>query len=127
MNWKSYTEKLNAKTFVLPDGWDSKDRVATQLDCSSEKVDDHLRPALKSGAVIKQQFKVWDDALKRNIMVWAYQETASNEEKVKLPPGINVDLDTIKRMKQQGLTWNQMGEKLGRSGEGIRAIYRRSL
>lgn len=125
MNWKSYTEKLNAQTFILPSGWDSKDKVAEQLDCSVEKVDDHLRPAIKSGAVIKQQFKVWDDILKRNTMVWAYQET-SNAGAISHPssPALPLDITILKRMKAEGKTWQDMSDHFGRKAETIRSWYR---
>ena len=75
MNWKSYVEKKNAKTYVLPPGWDSRDTIAEQLECSPEKVDDHLRPSLRSGEVVKEIFSVWDPALKRLARVIAYRET----------------------------------------------------
>ena len=122
MNWKNYVEKQNAKTFVLPQGWDTKETIAEQLDCSVEKVDDHLRPALKSGAVIKQQFKVWDGVLGRNVMVWAYQEAAKAE--VATTPKQPLSIKDIKSMKALGKTWQEMGAVLGRSSESVRAFYR---
>lgn len=122
MNWKNYVEKQNAKTFVLPSGWDTKEQIAEQLDCSVEKVDDHLRPALKSGAVIKQQFKVWDGALGRNVMVWAYQEAKT--EAAAAASGEAISIDAIKKMKAAGKTWNEIGAVFGRDGESVRGYYK---
>ena len=121
MNWKNYVEKKNAKTFVLPDGWDSRDAVAEQLECSPEKVDDHLRPALKSGEVIKQQFTVWDDNLKRKTLVTAYQEAP----KIRPTPPDESQVATIIRMKDEGKQWAEIGLATGMSGDAARGIHRR--
>ena len=77
-NWTLLAEKENAKAYVLPSGWDSRDTVAVQLDCAPEKVDDVLRPALKSGKVVKQQHRIWDKQLKRVVLVIAYHDTAND-------------------------------------------------
>lgn len=124
MNWKTFVENKNAKTFVLPAGWDSRDVVADQLECSPEKVDDHLRPALKSGEVIKQQFKVWDDGLKRLILVVAYRE--ASKEKAVAAPAPPIDLDVVRKLKAEGKTWAEIGEAVGRSGHSVRALLRRA-
>lgn len=73
MNWKAYVEKQNATTYTLPPGWDAREKVAEALECSTERVDEHLRPGLKSGEIEKQQFRVWDAALKKIVVVVAYR------------------------------------------------------
>lgn len=73
MNWKTYVEKQNARTFVLPSGWDSRDTVAEALGCSPERVDEHLRPGLKSGDIEKQVFRVWSREVKKVVPVIAYR------------------------------------------------------
>jgi hypothetical protein len=73
MNWKNYVEKQNEKTFTLPPGWDAREKVADELECSPERVDEHLRPGLKSGEIEKQQFRVWDKRLKKIVLVIAYR------------------------------------------------------
>lgn len=75
MNWKTYVEKQNEKTYTLPAGWDARDKVAEALECSPERVDEHLRPGLKSGEIEKQQFRVWDSTLKRIVVVIAYRKS----------------------------------------------------
>jgi DNA-binding CsgD family transcriptional regulator len=124
MNWKSYVEKKNAKTYVLPDGWDSRDEVATQLDCSPEKVDDHLRPALKSGEVIKQQFKVWDESQKRLTFVVAYREAAKD----RVAPVVPLDTAKALELKRAGKSYAEIGVALGGlSGESVRSKLRRAV
>lgn len=121
-NWKSVVEKINSETFVLPDGWDSRDSIAEELDCSPEKVDDHLRPGLKSGRFVKQQHKVWDKNLKRNIMVIAYHDTAQDEAVIAQPA---VPFKELQSLKSSGLTYAEIGAKVGMSGDAVRARLRR--
>ena len=73
-NWKAYTEQLQAKQYVLPDGWDSREKIATDLDCSEDGVRRVLSPALKSGAVECKQFPIWDKVTKRVKSVTAYRK-----------------------------------------------------
>lgn len=122
MNWKSFVEKKNAKTFVLPEGWDSRDKVAEQLECSPDKVDDHLRPALKSGEILKQQFKVWDGNLKRIVFVTAYKEAKAEEAAD--APSIPFDPEKAKALKKQGKSWREIGAVFGISGEAVRSRLR---
>lgn len=122
MNWKSYVEKKNAKTFVLPDGWDSREDVATQLDCSTDKVDDHLRPALKSGEVIKQQFKVWNDEQKRLVFITAYRE-ASKDRALTTS---EFDVARAKALKADGKSYAEIGALLGLTGDAVRGKLRRT-
>ena len=83
MNWKAYVEKQNERAYVLPPGWDSRDTVAAQLECSTERVDEHLRPGLKSGEIQKQQFRVWDKNLKRVVVVIAYSRGQPKQQAAK--------------------------------------------
>lgn len=122
MNWKTYIEKKNAKIFVLPAGWDSRDEVAEQLECSPDKVDDHLRPALKSGEILKQQFKVWDASLKKLSFVTAYKEAAKNSTE----DAQEQDLVAMKKMKDGGMYYAEIGSKIGRSGDYVRSRLRRA-
>lgn len=102
MNWKTYVEKKNATTFVLPAGWDSREDVAEQLECSPDKVDDHLRPSLKSGDVEKSIFPIWDKVLKRLVRVVAYRET----QKASL--SVQPDLETMLEMRKKNKTWAEI-------------------
>ena len=126
MDWKKLVEKKNAKTFVLPQGWDSRETVAMQLDCSTEKVDDHLRPALKSGEVIKQQFKVWDGDQKRLVFVVAYRAADKTPAVAQGAPADGFDLAAAQAMKKTGQSYAQIGKVFGLSGESVRSKLRRA-
>jgi DNA-binding CsgD family transcriptional regulator len=120
MNWKTYVEKKNAKIYVLPAGWDSKDTIAEQLECSPDKVRDHLRPALASGEVEEKQFKVWNADLGRCVLVTAYREAQ------KEIAAAEFDLARAKSMQAAGSTYAEIGATLGMSGEAVRAKLRRA-
>ena len=121
-NWKSLVEKTNAKTYVLPEGWDSRDSIAEQLGCSPEKVNDHLRPGLSAGEIEKQQFPVWSSQLSRKVMVWAYRRVQAKEAQA---PSAKPTLAEITALKKQGKTWGEIGAKFGMPGENVRSIYRK--
>ncbi len=72
-NWKPYVASMNAKTYVLPAGWDSRDTVAAQLECSTDRVRVVLAPAIKAGEVETKQFPVWDRITKRVVSTTAYR------------------------------------------------------
>jgi DNA-binding CsgD family transcriptional regulator len=118
MNWKNYVEKKNAKTFVIPPGWDSRDEIANQLECSPERVDDHLRPALKSGEVTKQVFRVWDEVLKKIVNIVAYQQAA---KAVPVAP----DIAAMLKLKASGKTNAEIGAAIGKSVGAVRGLLRR--
>lgn len=121
MNWKSYVEKKNAKTFVLPPGWDSRDDIAEQLECSPEKVKDHLRPSLKSGEVEEGVFPVWDSALGRLVRVIAYREKSKGDGEAQ-----PVTAKDVIEMRSGGLSWPEIGAKLGITAEAARSKYNRA-
>lgn len=75
MNWKNFVEESHAKAYRLPQGWDSRDTIAAQMDCSPDHVRQLLGPALKSGAVETAQFPVWDHLTKRIVRVTAYRKS----------------------------------------------------
>lgn len=129
MNWKNYVEKKNAKTYVIPPGWDSRETIAEQLECNPDKVDDHLRPSLRAGEVIKDTFRVWDDNLKRVVCVVAYREAEKSKpaQSAAIKPGQPVNAETINTLKQSGLSWGEVGKSLGITGDKARSISRRAL
>lgn len=81
MNWKSLVEAQNRKTYVLPLGWDSRDKVAEQLECSVDNVRVLLAPAIRAKAVEVQQFPVWDDIIKKVVRITAYRRRVDNTQK----------------------------------------------
>jgi hypothetical protein len=73
-NWKNLIEKQNAETYKLPEGWDSRETVAAALDCSPERVADHMRVGVKMGTIETKAFPVWDALTKRVMRVTAYRQ-----------------------------------------------------
>ncbi len=115
-NWKTLAEKTNAKTYVLPQGWDSRAAVAQQLDCSEDKVDDHLRPALKSNQVVKQQFPVWDSTLGRKVMVVAYRDASKDLVQKSVEP------EQVLALRKAGKSWPQCAKEVGISESACRRL-----
>jgi hypothetical protein len=76
MNWKKAVDQLNAKHYAFPPGWDDRDTIAAQLECSPDRVDTLLAPGLKSGEIEKAQHPVWDQRLQRKVLVWGYRQRA---------------------------------------------------
>lgn len=87
MNWKSLVETQNAKSYVLPEGWDSREKIAEQLECSADRVRILLSPGLRSGAVETSVFPVWCDVTKRVVRTSAYRRKPEkkSETKTKAP------------------------------------------
>ncbi len=75
-NWKKVQSKILCKSHQPPEGWDSRDYVASQLQCSPDRVSQILSPGIKSGDVEVKMFAVWDKNLKRVVQKTFYRETA---------------------------------------------------
>ena len=121
MNWKSYVEKQNEKNFILPPGWTPREEVAEQLGCSTERVDEQLRPGLKSGEIEKQQFRVWDKRLKKIVLQIAYRSGGEGQ-----PSGAasrewtKQQREEAEAMKRKGASFAEIGRKLGCSPSAAR-------
>ncbi len=121
-NWKKEVDKINSETFVLPDGWTSREDVAKQLECSEDKVDDNLRAGLKSGRFVKQSHKVWNDTLGRCVLVIAYHDTEL-DAKQSAP---EVDIEKLKALQAEGKTYAEIGKVVGMNGGAVRGKLRRA-
>ena len=84
MNWKQLVEAQNRKTYILPTGWDSREEVAEQLNCSVDNVRVLLAPSIRAKTVETQQFPVWDEVTKKVVRVIAYRRRPVSEPKIKL-------------------------------------------
>jgi hypothetical protein len=73
VNWKQLVEAQNRRTYVLPPGWDSRDRIAEQLECSVDNVRVLLGPAIRAKSVEVAVFPVWDEVTKKVVRVTAYR------------------------------------------------------
>ena len=76
MNWKQLVEAQNRRTYVLPPGWDSRDKIAEQLECSVDNVRVLLGPAIRAKSVEVSVFPVWDEVTKKIMRVTAYRRRA---------------------------------------------------
>ena len=83
-NWNKIVEDHNRENYKWPKGWDSRDTVAEQLDCSPERVAEQLSAAIKSGEVEKKAITYWDDELKRKVTSFGYRPMVRVSEKVSL-------------------------------------------
>jgi hypothetical protein len=81
MNWKNFVEESHAKAFKLPQGWDSRDDIAEQLDCNPDRVRSLLAPALKAGTIETGVFPIWDDITKKIVRVTAYRKATPKPAK----------------------------------------------
>jgi hypothetical protein len=93
MNWKHLVNKTNASAFAWPEGWDTREEVAEQLDCSPDRVREVLAPAIRAGAVEIKDFKVWEDGRfvrKTGFRAAASAPQAAPRAKVELLPGVRV-------------------------------------
>jgi hypothetical protein len=71
--WKSTITKINRNKFAFPKGWHTREEVAEQLECSAEKVAEIVAPGIKTGAIERNSFPVWDERLQRKVMVVGYR------------------------------------------------------
>lgn len=74
-NWKSIVEKEKSKVYVLPEGWDAREKIAEQMGVSDDQCGRDLVPMVKAGTIESQAFAVWDKITKRLVRVTAYRET----------------------------------------------------
>ena len=81
MKWKKAVETVNAERFVIPDGWDTKEQIAQELQCSVDRVSDLLKPGLASGAFEAQDFQVWDAKRRMSVKTRCYRQVGSKPAK----------------------------------------------
>lgn len=74
-DWKALVEATNARTYILPEGWDTKATLAEVLGCSEDRVRIQMAPAVKDRSVETKVFPVWDDIAKRVVRITAYRST----------------------------------------------------
>jgi hypothetical protein len=80
-NWKKIVSSSNAKQYRWPAGWQTREQVAEDLECSRDRVAEVLAPAIEQGLIERKQFPVWDVVTHRKIMVTGYREIPRDERK----------------------------------------------
>jgi hypothetical protein len=83
-NWKKIVSSANAKKYAWPVGWETREKIAEQLECSPDRVADILMPAIKAGEIERGSFPVWDSVLQRKQLITGYRETPKNIEQVSI-------------------------------------------
>jgi hypothetical protein len=78
-NWKKIVSSSNAKQYRWPTGWQTREQVAEDLECSRDRVAEILAPAIEQGLIERKQFPVWDLATHRKIMITGYREIPREE------------------------------------------------
>jgi hypothetical protein len=74
MKWQKAIDKINAEKYCIPHGWDTKEHIAEELQCSPERVHDMLKNGVSSGAFEAQDFPVWDAKRRMTIRVRCYRQ-----------------------------------------------------
>ena len=90
-NWKNIVSSSNAKQYKWPPGWQTRDQVAEELECSRDRVADVLAPAIDQGLVERKSFPVWDPVTRRKIMVTGYREISRSERQERTSGAKNQD------------------------------------
>ena len=78
MNWKKAIDAINEEKFRIPEGWDSKETIAQELQCSPERVHDLLKNGLTSGAFEAQEFPVWDAKRRLTVRIRCYRQKSES-------------------------------------------------
>jgi hypothetical protein len=99
MDWKTFVETDQAKTYVLPRGWDTRAYIAEQMSCSEARVRLFLSAAVRRGDLQMEVHPVWDEKLKRVIRITAYRKTPRTAPKVDVE--FEKDLARARRMHRR--------------------------
>lgn len=73
MKWKKLVHKANARHYAWPAGWDPAEVIAEQLECSTERVREHLAQSIRAGEVEVKQFTIWDNETERKVVKTGYR------------------------------------------------------
>ena len=107
-NWKKIVEDHSKRAYKWPEGWDSRETIAEQLECSPDRVSDILSKSIKDGEIEKKAITYWDNELKRKITSFGYRqlETETKPKKVsvtiKWPPAEGTRLARADNTKSKG-------------------------
>lgn len=67
MSWKKAINEISRRKYTIPDGWDTKETIAAELECPPGRVAQILKPGIESGEIERKEFHVWNP--KRNAAV----------------------------------------------------------
>jgi hypothetical protein len=72
-NWNKTVNEINRKRYTIPEGWETKEEVASSLQCDPDKVADMLKPGIQTGEIERGEFPVWDDKRRLTVRVVCYR------------------------------------------------------
>ncbi len=81
MNWQKAIDKINQDKYKIPAGWDSKEKIAQELQCSPDRVHDLLKSGIASGAFESQEFPVWDAKRRLTVRIRCYRQRSDDAPK----------------------------------------------
>jgi hypothetical protein len=97
-NWLKTVNRINRDRFQIPEGWDTKEQVAANLQCDPSKVADILKPGIASGDIERKEFPTWDEKRRMSVRVTCYRIAgAESSPKVSHPAVSEKILASIKR------------------------------
>lgn len=107
-NWLKLVNRINSDKYVIPAGWDTREQVAKELQCDTDRVNDLLREGISAGLIERKEFPVWDHARRLTTRVVCYRETPTvNGEKK--------PADTAKTPAQKPVVCDSLEAKIRRS------------
>ena len=84
--WVKIYESQSSKQFTAPEGWDSQEVVASELQCPCNKVSEILSYAIKSGDILTKTFPIWDERTARVVRKTFYKENPAISGDVVISP-----------------------------------------
>lgn len=85
-NWKKIVAKNSAEKYKLPEGWDTREKIAKELECAPERVRLILAPGIASGEVQTKSIHIFDKvrriAVRTQIFRKTPQEVASRKRPI---------------------------------------------
>jgi len=72
---------MNAKVYAWPSGWDDQETIASQLECSPERVREHLAPGIRAGEIEVKTFTVWDPQNERKVQKTGFRIVNRSENR----------------------------------------------
>jgi hypothetical protein len=94
-NWIKTVNEINRKRFTIPEGWETRDQVADNLQCDPDKVGDMLKPGIQAGDIERQEFPVWDESRRMAIRVVCYRLAGEKKAPAVKPAARSASVDPI--------------------------------
>jgi hypothetical protein len=132
-NWNKTVTEINRKRYVIPEGWDTREVVAEQLQCAPDKVADLLKPGLSSGEIERQTFSVWDESRRMAIPTVCYRVASPKQpgkgpvEQIPGKPSGHIERVQRAILKYPGLSDYEVSRKLSRSSAAEVAAVRKEM